>query len=170
MSWWKKALYDPCSLVTLDKILLDRPKMSVHFSKGVLALEEGFHAERMEDETIRRIRKRVTLISAPSEAGTILAISNLPRSISDIDRMVYATAVQSSLSVVTADERLAKALSRKSLRVGNMAIVLRALVENRAITRKASETILIALAARHDFLLRHPKPCWKHLKAHTFPE
>ena len=41
MPWWDNALYDTCSLITLDKLLLDRPERAYHF-RHVLAIELAF--------------------------------------------------------------------------------------------------------------------------------
>ncbi len=41
MSWWSNALYDTCSLITLDKMFLDHPEMEDHF-QGIMALEASF--------------------------------------------------------------------------------------------------------------------------------
>jgi len=41
MPWWDNALYDTCSLITLDKLLLDHPELA-HYSRHVVALEASF--------------------------------------------------------------------------------------------------------------------------------
>lgn len=37
MPWWNKALYDTCSLITLDKILLAHPELE-HLVQDILTL------------------------------------------------------------------------------------------------------------------------------------
>ena len=113
MSWWTKALYDTCSLITLDKLLLDRPGLSSQFPKGILALEESLSEGQMEKETALRIQGRVTLSPLPDELRAILASAQLSKVLSNIDGLVFATAVKASLAVVTADKRLAKSVRNK---------------------------------------------------------
>ncbi|MCI0456000.1 MAG: hypothetical protein L0Z62_03345 [Gemmataceae bacterium] len=38
MSWWKTALYDTCSIITLDKLLLERASLARHFPTSIAAL------------------------------------------------------------------------------------------------------------------------------------
>ncbi len=33
MSWWETALYDTCSLITLDKLYQERPSLSQFFQQ-----------------------------------------------------------------------------------------------------------------------------------------
>ena len=66
MTWWKSALYDTCSLITLDKLLLERAKMVRHFPKRILALEKSFSADQMRAATVKRTRKQVTIQELPS--------------------------------------------------------------------------------------------------------
>lgn len=47
MSWWKTAIYDTCSLITLDKLLQERRSLSRYFPKKLLALEVSLSADQM---------------------------------------------------------------------------------------------------------------------------
>jgi hypothetical protein len=50
MPWWNNALYDTCSLITLDKMLLDYPEMEQHF-QGILTLEASFWTDQLRRDT-----------------------------------------------------------------------------------------------------------------------
>lgn len=98
-----------------------------------------------------------------------MSLAKLSKVISDIDKIVFAGAVLSKIAVVTRDRRLAQAVQRKKLRAGNMALVLRELVETKKLDKKACEILLRGLAAQHDYLLDVPNPTWADLKNYTFP-
>lgn len=67
MSWWKAALYDTCSLITLDKLLQDRPSLSRWFPKKVLALEVSLSEDQMYAETAERMKRIVELCPYPTQ-------------------------------------------------------------------------------------------------------
>ena len=54
MTWWKKALYDTCSLITLDKLLLERAALVRHFPKSILALEKSFTVDQLRKDAAPR--------------------------------------------------------------------------------------------------------------------
>lgn len=172
MSWWKKALYDTCSIITLDKLLLERASLARHFPTSIAALEESFTADQLREETAERMRQLVTLCPLPptTELTNIITAASLSKRLAAVDKLIYATAVHHQLAVVTADKRLAKALQEEELQVGNLAIVLRELVEAKKLTRKSCEKLLVGLAARKDFLLGTPTPTWADLQGHHFPD
>jgi hypothetical protein len=89
MPWWDNALYDTCSLMTLDKLLLDHPELAHSFRHGV-ALEASFLAEQLRETTAQRLRQRVTPSAMPrtSDIARILATAGLPRTLADVDRLV----------------------------------------------------------------------------------
>lgn len=171
MSWWKTALYDTCSLITLDKLLLERAALVRHFSTSIMALEESFTADQVREETAKRMRARVTMcpLPTPAQLASLLALSKLSRALAQVDRLVYATAVQGRLSVVTADTRLAKALRAKRIRVGNMALILQELVFTKKLSETGCDKLLLGLASRNDYLLGTPTPCWADLRDYSFP-
>jgi rRNA-processing protein FCF1 len=172
MSWWKTALYDTCSINTLDKLLLERAGLARHFPSSTRALEESFIADQLREETAERMRVRVTICLLPSstELRVVLSSARLSRALSDVDRLVYAAAVHHRLAVVTADKRLAKAVRAKDLQVGNMAVVIRELVVTKKLSERSCEKLLLGLAARKDFLLGTPTPTWTELRDHSFPD
>jgi rRNA-processing protein FCF1 len=171
MSWWKTALYDTCSLITLDKVLLDRPRLSRQFPSTILALDESFTTDQMREETAGRIRGRVTAQGLPpsKDLAVLLSAAQLSRALSEVDKLVYATAVHIQIAVVTADKRLARAIKGQGLQVGNMAIILKELVAANRLTEKACEKVLVALASHKDFILGLPNPTWDDLKDYVFP-
>jgi predicted nuclease of predicted toxin-antitoxin system len=170
MCWWKTALYDTCSLITLDKLILERAALAGHFPSTILALEESLSADQLREETAQRMRSRVTVCGLPAKLGAILVSANLPRALARVDTLVYATAVHGRLSVVTADKRLAKAIRAAGLQFANIALILRNLVASKHLSKRQCEELLKGLAARNDFLLGTPTATWADLEAYSFPD
>lgn len=172
MSWWKTAIYDTCSLITLDKLLQERHTLSRYFPKKVLALEVSLSADQMNSETADRMRELVEICPPPplTELANLLSSSGLPKSLSDVDKVIFASAVHSDLAVVTGDKRLAKAVRRRGLDVGNMATILLELVQSKKLKSSSVEELLQGLADRKDYLLGKPNPTWNDLKNYTFPD
>jgi hypothetical protein len=171
MSWWTTALHDTCSLITLDKLLLESPDLSAHFPPGFLAIEESFTADQMRAETVGRMRGMATLqaLPSPSDLAAVLKGARLSRALAAVDLLVYATAVHSRVALVTADKRLARAVHAKGLKVGNIAVILKELVVGRRLTQRACEELLLGLATRKDLILGIPNPTWDDLKDYRFP-
>ena len=172
MTWWKAALFDTCSLITLDKAILEQADFAAHFPTSILALEDSFAADQLRAETVGRMRHRVTLCPLPTPLELAGALrTGVPKALSTVDRLVYATAVCRQIPVVTADKQLARAVRAKEIRVGNMALILRELVNGRQLTAKACEKLLLGLAAQNDFILLGCRtPRWSDLRAYTFPD
>ncbi len=170
MNWWKAALFDTCSLITLDKVLLVRPGLARQFPSSILALAESFSRDQMWQETAERLRDRVTEQRLPpvGDLATLLA-ARLPRALAEVDKLIYCTAVHTRVAVVTADRRLARVLQREGLTVGNMAVILKELVEAGRLTERGCERVLAGLAAQHDFILGRANPTWDDLKDYVFP-
>lgn len=171
MCWWTNALYDTCSLITLDKLLLERPGMAKHLGTPQ-ALEESFNADRMREETAGRVRGRVAICPLPPTAvlAAILAAGKLSKSLAQVDTLVYAAAVHGQVPVVTGDKGLARAVIAKKLKVGNMALVLKELAFAGTLTTKMCEALLPDLIARGDFSLGALAPTWTNLRGHRFPD
>jgi hypothetical protein len=146
--------------------------LAKEFPTSIVALEESFTADQLRQDTAERMRERVTKCPLPptAELAGILTSGNLSKRLADVDTLVYAAGVHYSLAVVTADKQLAKAVQAKGLRVGNVAVVLRELVATKKLTSMVCENLLIALAARKDFLLGTPTPTWTLLKNLSFPD
>lgn len=172
MSWWTTAIYDTCSLITLDKLLQERRSISRYFPKKLLALQVSLSADQMYEETAERISGIVELCPPPPlpELASLLSTSSLPKSLSDVDKLVFATAVHTEAAVVTADKRLAKAIRRHGQLAGSLALVLQELVLTRKLRSSLVENLLQNLADRKDYLLGIPNPTWSDLKDYTFPD
>jgi predicted nucleic acid-binding protein len=172
MNWWKTALYDTCSLISLDKLLLERAGMARHFPTSIAALEESFKGDQLREDTGQRMRQRVTIcpLPPPAKLDAILSSVSLSKALAEVDKWVYATAVHHKLAVVTADKRLAKAVQARGLQVSNVALVLRELVVAKKLTEGSCEKLLVGLVARKDFLLGTPTPTWADLRNHSFPD
>jgi len=173
MNWWQAALFDTCSLITLDKAILERADLAPHFPGSILALEESFSADQLRAETSARMRPRVTLcpLPTPVDLAGIFASTTLPQALSTVDRLVYAAALHQKIAVVTADKQLARAVRTKEIRVGNMALILQELVLTKRLTVKSCEKLLLGLASRKDFILGGlPMPSWDDLRDYRFPD
>lgn len=172
MSWWKTALYDTCSLITLDKLLQERATLSRLFPKKILGLEESFSVEQMWQDIAARIKPRVAICSLPppTDLATLLSSAGLSKALSDVDKLVFATAVHFGYGVVTGDKPLAKALQVRGVDVGNMALILRELVTTRKLKASIAGELLQRLAGRKDYLLGIPNPTWHDLEKYTFPD
>lgn len=171
MSWWKTALYDTCSLVTLDKLLQGKPTPSRWFPKAVLALEVSISEEQMLVDTAERMKQRIEQCALPSPAvlSKLLKSTALSNALSDVEKLVFATAVHSRLAVVTGNKTLGKAIQQQGLKVGDMAIILQELVKSRKVQASVVEKMVRGLVVRNVCLLRTPNPTWDHLKNHKFP-
>ena len=95
MNWWMTALYDTCSIITLDKLFLERPAFARFFPKKLLALEKSFSADQLRQETVDRMRERVSRQELPqtSDLTTILSSAGLSTALSGVDTLIYATAI-----------------------------------------------------------------------------
>lgn len=171
MHWWKTAIYDTCSLITLDHLFQEEAAISQHFPGKSLALEASLCADQMYKATAARVQKWVEIIELPPPGALagILAQASLPKSLADVDQLVYATAVHGGISVVTGDKRLGKAVQKQRLKVGDMAAILKELVQSKDLTKAGAVLLLQKLAIRKDYLLGKPIPTWTDLERHTFP-
>ena len=170
VNWWNSALYDTCSLITVDKILLDHPETELHFHE-MLAIEQIFSSDQMRMQTINRMKPRVKLVELPSinELCAIFAARPLSNALAETDRLVFAAAIHHKHRVVTADKGLAKALRKAQLKVGNCAMILQHLVMHKVLTPSKCDAILASLVERKDFILPPNRPQnWTTLKSYKF--
>lgn len=172
MGWWKTALYDTCSLITLDRLLQDRPTLSRWFPKKVLALEASLSVDQMCSDTIERVKGVVQLcpLPTPTKLERLQPPVKVFRALSEVDKLVFAAAVHSRLAVVTVEERLARAIQQRGLEVGNLALILRQLVETKRLKASSVTKLLQGLADRKDLLLGMSDPTWENLEDYTFPD
>ncbi len=172
MNWWTQALFDTCSLITLDKLFLERPAFARFFPKRVLVLEESLSADQLRKETAERMQERVRRQELPSKSDlkAIFSTAGLSNALSEVDTLIYSTAVHFGLSVVTGDRRLGRAVQNAGLQVGNVAMILRELVQTKKLAPSGCERLLKALAVRNDLLLGTASPTWAELERHSFPD
>ena len=171
MTWWNSALYDTCSLITLDKIFLDHPELEIHF-QTILAIESVFTLDNLRQKTADRIRPRIKIHPLPplKDVQSILRKTNLPSALAEVDKHVYVTVVHHGLAGVTADRALGKEILKSGLLVGSIALILKELVLGKVISVVKCDQVLADLANRNDFILSPEQPqTWKTLKHHTFP-
>jgi|694.fasta_scaffold05056_11 predicted nucleic acid-binding protein len=171
MYWWNQAIFDTCSVITLDKIREIDPEIGNCFPKTIRVIEATFAIDQLRDDTVERMRRVVTVCDIPSseDLSAIYKKHSLSKSLSDVDKLLFATAVHHGLAVVTADRQLGKAIEAQSLEVTDMATVLRELVTKKRISKSACETLLVELANRRDLILGTTKPSWNKLRSHRFP-
>jgi hypothetical protein len=172
MSWWTTAIYDTCSLITLDKLLQERRSLSRCFPKKLLALDVSLTADQMYADTATRMRELVEIcpLPPPVDLKVLLTSADLSKSLSEVDKLLFATAVHTRRAVVTGDRRLALALRRQDLVVGNMALILKDLVQMTKLTSPVVEVLLQRLAEQRDFVLGTPTPTWNDLRDYEFPK
>jgi predicted nuclease of predicted toxin-antitoxin system len=170
VNWWDKALFDTCSLITLDKINLDHPEIMKHF-ETVRVIEPSLSSDNLYLATAERLRKFVHPIELPSVTviAEILQHAQLSCSIAQVDQLIYAVAIHGSYAVVTADKDLAETMIKKGLHVGNMAIILHELFLDNKLKENQCNTIINDLAKRSDYILPpHDLSCHA-LKKFRFP-
>lgn len=172
MSWWTRALYDTCSIITLDKLLMERAALVRYFPNRILALEQTFSGNQLRQETAERMKVKVLIQELPSTSklAAILATAGLPRALASVDTLIYATAVHFGLSVVTGDRQLGRVVRDAGLQVADMASILRELVHAKKLAESGCERLLKGLVKRDDFLLGTSAPTWEQLKRHSFPD
>jgi hypothetical protein len=172
MSWWTTAIYDTCSLITFDKLLQESRSLARCFPKKLLVLDVSLTADQMRADTAERLRDLVEICPLPplADLRLLLTSSSLSKSLSEVDKLLFVTAVHTQRAVVTGDRRLALALRKRDLQVGNMALVLKELVQTRKLTSTRVESLLQHLADRKDFVLGTPTPTWNDLRDYTFPD
>ncbi len=171
MDWWNQAIFDTCSVITLDKIRQIDPKIGKCFPKTIRVIDATFAEDQLREDTVNRMRPVVTVCDTPSSKALleIYKEHRLSKSLSEVDKLLFATALYHNLSVVTADRQLGKAIKAVSLNVADMATLLRELVQNKKISRSACETLLAELAKRMDLILGTTTPSWNDLRSHSFP-
>ncbi|QDV39276.1 hypothetical protein [Tautonia plasticadhaerens] len=171
MCWWTNALYDTCSLISLDYLLLEHPGVEPHFC-GVRALEASFAAGQMRADAADRIRARATIVALPDPHNLAHIFCRYPPSValSDMEKLLFAAAIHHETAVVTRDSRLARSIRDASLVVGNIAVILRELVTTEIVARIRCEAILQALVRRSDLMLGTHEPTWDDLEKHCFPD
>jgi hypothetical protein len=170
MAWWPNALYDTCSLITIDKILQIKPDLESHFV-GITALEVSFTVDQLQSSVVSRMQARTRIVELPltEQLTKILEGVQLSIALAEVDILIYATALSNKLVVVTGDKRLAKALQQQGAKVGNVAMILKSLVSSRKLKRSECISLLVELAKGNEFLLGKPDPKWADLKGYKFP-
>lgn len=171
MSWWNQALFDTCSVITLDKLRQEDPQIARYFSTSIKVIAATFSGDQLNEDTSARMQPFFTRQEIPSDKdlATFLKKSKPSIALSNVDKLVLATAVIHNLAVVTADRQLGKAIAAAGLKVTNMASILKELVNTKQINQTHCEKLLIALANRNDLILGTTAPTWLDLKKHKFP-
>lgn len=169
--WWDDAIWDNCSLITLDKALLDHPDLQARFFKRMTTIDVVLTDDNMRPETRSRVEPRISKrYELPSAVEIIRLTSGLSKKLSQVDALIYATACTHRVPIVTGDSRLARVYEGKSLaRVGSFAGILKQLVEETSLTVDECNGILYDLEMRNEHILRELPQTWDILKDYQFP-
>ena len=137
MDWWKSPLYDTLSLIRVDQLLSNRVATARHFLT-MLAIEVSLSPDQMEDEIAQRIMGRVEFLAlpAPADLAAILEKAALPKSLSSVDALIYATAVRHQVAVITEDKRLTVAIRSAGLIAESIPALLKELAAPRSLASR----------------------------------
>lgn len=171
MDWWNQAIFDTCSVITLDKVRQISPQIGKYFPKTIQVIAATFSNDQLHKETAERMRNFVSLLETPAnkDLSQIYKKFILSNSLSEVDKLVFATAVHNKVAVVTADRQLGRAILARVLKVNDMAGILRELVMDKRLAQSSCEKLLVELANRRDLILGTTTPSWNDLRKHKFP-
>ena len=171
-NWWDDALWDTCSLITLDLLVQWDEGFRLRIGAPHYVPYSLSHDD-LRPETAERLRTIVGAAVAPPDPLTAIGIvrrAGLGPSVAEVDRAVFVTAVHHALNVVTADKQLARALVARGRQVASVAIILKELVAGSALTTQACDSALAYLVSQQEFLLPPDGPQgWAGLRNHRFP-
>jgi len=68
MNWWNQALFDTCSVITLDKLRQEEPQIARHFSVSIKVIAATFSEDQLNEDTSVRMQPVLTLQEIPSNA------------------------------------------------------------------------------------------------------
>ena len=105
----------------------------------------------------------------PHILAVIIQKNALSRKLANVDVMVFATAVHYQYPVITGDSNLAKAVKKIKQPVGNIALILKELLQNKLISEPLCQSILDDLAKRNDYILSIDDITCNALKKYQFP-
>jgi hypothetical protein len=170
--WWDSAIWDTCSLITLDLILQCDEGLGPLFGTP-LYVEPSLSKDNLRPETAARIQRFVGSPVAMPDLVTlhqILHQAQLSRAISDVDQAVFAAAVHHGFAVATGDIPLAKALKRRRHPVGNVLTILQELVRSGRLAEADCNALLQQLEEQEEYLLPPDGPKgWAGLRSYRFP-
>ncbi len=169
MKWWHNTLFDTCSLITLDHILVDHGDFKKYF-KGIYAIEECLTEDNLLAETSDRIRGFVEIreLPSPKQLSQILVKAKLSPKLAGIDSLVFACGVHHQLRIITGDKLLAINSRNAKIDFGNLAMVLRDLYVGNAISKKKCNDILESLLQKNDFIIGPQKMAVDFLVSYKF--
>lgn len=171
MTWWHTALFDSCSLITLDKMIQVSPGLERHFPPSVTVIKDSLEMDGVYPATISRLSERINRMDSIGGAvlENILAKIQVPLGLSQVDRIILANAIHFKMSVVTADRKMAITLRRLGTEVSNMALLLKGFVVEKFIDSREVERILQELANRGEILIHGSDLSWEALSQYEFP-
>lgn len=171
MKGWHGALFDSCSLITLDKLIQVAPTLERQFPTGLAVINGALEMDRVKPETIVRLKPRIRFVEAVGAAVLSEVLERLkpPLGLSEVDRIVLATAVQNRMAVVTGDKKMALTVRREGGQVWNMALILKEFVQESLVSQTEVERILQELAGLNELLIHGGETTWKALSVYEFP-
>ena len=113
MDWWNQAVFDTCSVITLDKIRQIDPKIGKCFPKTIRVIDATFAEDQLREDTVNRMRPVVT---ADRQLGK--AIKAVSLNVADMATLLRELVQNKKISRSACETLLAELAKRMDLILG----------------------------------------------------
>ena len=113
MDWWNQAIFDTCSVITLDKIRQIDPKIGKYFPKTIRVIDATFAEDQLREDTVNRMRPIVT---ADRQLGK--AIKAVSLNVADMATLLRELVQNKKISRSACETLLAELAKRMDLILG----------------------------------------------------
>lgn len=113
MDWWNQAIFDTCSVITLDKIRQIDPKIGKCFPKTIRVIDATFAEDQLREDTVNRMRPIVT---ADRQLGK--AIKAVSLNVADMATLLRELVQNKKISRSACETLLAELAKRMDLILG----------------------------------------------------
>ena len=113
MDWWNQAVFDTCSVITLDKIRQIDPKIGKCFPKTIRVIDATFAEDQLREDTVNRMRPIVT---ADRQLGK--AIKAVSLNVADMATLLRELVQNKKISRSACETLLAELAKRMDLILG----------------------------------------------------
>ena len=113
MDWWNQAVFDTCSVITLDKIRQIDPKIGKYFPKTIRVIDATFAEDQLREDTVNRMRPIVT---ADRQLGK--AIKAVSLNVADMATLLRELVQNKKISRSACETLLAELAKRMDLILG----------------------------------------------------
>ena len=113
MDWWNQAIFDTCSVITLDKIRQIDPKIGKCFPKTIRVIDATFAEDQLREDTVNRMRPVVT---ADRQLGK--AIKAVSLNVADMATLLRELVQNKKISRSACETLLAELAKRMDLILG----------------------------------------------------